>query len=163
MIFFFFFFFFFCISNELTYIVQLRITLSTNIPAAIRCQNVDVSTSMRRNHVASTLIWRHFRTKCPLGYTSTPSFKPSRKELEIVHTHGPVILKSVFRFEIDDCCLVTFYPLQSYFGIAVSQWAKHWPVKLAVSGSIPVKVKFFLSHTGSISTVISIRNLPTRD
>ena len=39
-------------------------------PAGICCQNDVVSTSMRRNHVASTLIRRHFRTKCPLG-TST--------------------------------------------------------------------------------------------
>ena len=36
-------------------------------PAGIWCQNDVVSTSMRRNHVASTLIRRHFRTKCPLG------------------------------------------------------------------------------------------------
>ena len=36
-------------------------------PAGIWCRNDVVSTSMRRNHVASTLIRRHFRTKCPLG------------------------------------------------------------------------------------------------
>ena len=36
-------------------------------PVGIWCQNDVVSTSMRRNHVASTLIRRHFRTKCPLG------------------------------------------------------------------------------------------------
>ena len=36
-------------------------------PAGIWCQNDVVSTSMRRNYVASTLIRRHFRTKCPLG------------------------------------------------------------------------------------------------
>ena len=31
------------------------------------CQNDVVSTSMRRNHVASTLIRRHFYVMCPLG------------------------------------------------------------------------------------------------
>ena len=36
-------------------------------PVGIWCQNDVVLTSMRRNHVASTLIRRHFRTKCPLG------------------------------------------------------------------------------------------------
>ena len=36
-------------------------------PAGIWCQDDVVSTLMRRNHVASTLIRRHFRTKCPLG------------------------------------------------------------------------------------------------
>ena len=35
------------------------------IPAGIWCQNDVVSTSMRRHHVASTLIRRHFGTKCP--------------------------------------------------------------------------------------------------
>ena len=36
-------------------------------PVGILCQNDVVSTSMRRDHVASTLIRRHFHTKCPLG------------------------------------------------------------------------------------------------
>ena len=36
-------------------------------PVGIWCQNDVVSTSMRRDHVASTLIPRHFHTKCPLG------------------------------------------------------------------------------------------------
>ena len=36
-------------------------------PVGIWCQNDVVSTSMRRDHVASTLIRRHFNTKCPLG------------------------------------------------------------------------------------------------
>ena len=36
-------------------------------PADIWCQNDAVSTSMRRDHVASTLIRRHFHTRCPLG------------------------------------------------------------------------------------------------
>ena len=40
---------------------------TTHFPAGIWCQNDVVSTSMRRNHVASTLIRRHFRPKCPLG------------------------------------------------------------------------------------------------
>ena len=33
----------------------------------IWCQNDVVSTSMRRHHVASTLIRRHFHVMCPLG------------------------------------------------------------------------------------------------
>ena len=40
---------------------------STDIPAGIWCENDVGSTSMRRHHVASTLIRRHFGTKCPLG------------------------------------------------------------------------------------------------
>ena len=36
-------------------------------PAGIWCKNDVVLTSMRRDDVASTLIRRHFRTKCPLG------------------------------------------------------------------------------------------------
>ena len=36
-------------------------------PTGIWCENVVGSTSMRRHHVASTLIRRHFCTKCPLG------------------------------------------------------------------------------------------------
>ena len=37
------------------------------IPAGIWCKNDVVSTSMRRDYVASTLIRRHFGTKCLLG------------------------------------------------------------------------------------------------
>ena len=40
---------------------------NTIYPAGIWCQNDVGSTSMRRHHVASTLIRRHFGTKCPLG------------------------------------------------------------------------------------------------
>ena len=36
-------------------------------PVDIWCQNDVVSTSMRRHHVASTLIRRHFLVMCPLG------------------------------------------------------------------------------------------------
>ena len=42
-------------------------TRSARSPVGIWCQNDVVSTSMRRDHVASTLIRRHFHTKCPLG------------------------------------------------------------------------------------------------
>ena len=38
-----------------------------SFPADIWCENDVVLTSMRRDHVASTLIQRHFGTKCPLG------------------------------------------------------------------------------------------------
>ena len=37
------------------------------VPAGIWCHNDVGSKSMRRHHVASTLIRRHFGTKCPLG------------------------------------------------------------------------------------------------
>ena len=40
---------------------------SAYIPAGIWCENDVVLTSMRRTNVASTLIRRHFGTKCPLG------------------------------------------------------------------------------------------------
>ena len=42
------------------------------IPAGIWCQNDVVLTSMRRDDVASTLIRRHFHTKCPLGSHFVP-------------------------------------------------------------------------------------------
>ena len=41
--------------------------LEAAYPAGIWCKNDVGSTSMRRHHVASTLIRRHFCTKCPLG------------------------------------------------------------------------------------------------
>ena len=41
--------------------------ISVNCPVGIWCQNDVVSTSMRRHHVASTLIRRHFYVMCPLG------------------------------------------------------------------------------------------------
>ena len=50
----------FCI-NEMTVTVFSRL--------GIWCQNDIVCTSMRRDHVASTLIRRHFFVMCPLGYT----------------------------------------------------------------------------------------------
>ena len=37
-----------------------------NVPVGIWCKNDVVSTSIRRNHVASTFI-RHFYVMCPLG------------------------------------------------------------------------------------------------
>ena len=40
---------------------------SNTLPVGIWCPNDVVSTSMRRDHVASTLIRRHFNTKCLLG------------------------------------------------------------------------------------------------
>ena len=42
-----------------------------NNPAGIWCKNDVVLTLMRRDDVASTLIRRHFRTKCPLGTFAT--------------------------------------------------------------------------------------------
>ena len=47
-------------------------------PAGIWCENDVVLTSMRRDYVASTLIRRHFGTKCPLG-TLPSSFLPLLK------------------------------------------------------------------------------------
>ena len=43
------------------------VVMEGNYPVGIWCQNDVVSTSMRRDHVASTLIRRHFNTKYPLG------------------------------------------------------------------------------------------------
>ena len=40
-------------------------------PVGIWCQNDVISTSMRRNHVASTLIRRHLYVMCPLGSISS--------------------------------------------------------------------------------------------
>ena len=42
-------------------------------PEGIWCQNDVILTSMRRDDVASTLIRRHFGTKCPLG--KAPSYR----------------------------------------------------------------------------------------
>ena len=49
---------------------------NSNLAVDIWCQNDVVSTSMRRNHVASTLIRRHFYVMCPLG-----SFREEYMEL----------------------------------------------------------------------------------
>ena len=45
----------------------------SHFPAGIWCENDVVLTSMRRDYVASTLIRRHFDTKCPLGCSIIPS------------------------------------------------------------------------------------------
>ena len=39
----------------------------TSYPVGIWCQNDVVLTSMRRDHVGSTLTRRHFYVMCPLG------------------------------------------------------------------------------------------------
>ena len=62
-------------------------------PAGIWCENDVASTSMRRHHVASTLIRRYFRTKCPLG--SLSSF--SSRNFEIISRYFDLIFRN---FEI---------------------------------------------------------------
>ena len=59
----------FCKDNILSTLsgLDLDFPFCSACPAGIWCQNDVVLTSMRRNHVASTLIRHHFRTKCPLG------------------------------------------------------------------------------------------------
>ena len=59
-----------CLYNESNLLIALILQyppVFINIPAGIWCQNDVVLTSMRRYDVASTLIRRHFHTKCPLG------------------------------------------------------------------------------------------------
>ena len=47
---------------------SLNISMQTkNIPAGTQHQNDVISTSMRRDHVALTLMRRHFNVVCPLG------------------------------------------------------------------------------------------------
>ena len=48
-------------------LIRRNFMLEEYSPVGIWCQNDVVSTSMRRDHVASTLIRRHFHTICPLG------------------------------------------------------------------------------------------------
>ena len=55
------------IPNSTKLLILYHIYVLLIYPAGIWCQNDVVSTSVRRNHVASTLIRRHFRIKCPLG------------------------------------------------------------------------------------------------
>ena len=53
------------------HILQLQFSkfhLRETFPVGIWCQNDVVSTSMRRNHVASTLIRRHFTSCVPAGF-----------------------------------------------------------------------------------------------
>ena len=50
-------------------------------PAGIWCKNDVVLTLMRRDDVASTLIRRHFRTKCPLGKKYTHVFWEAQFEI----------------------------------------------------------------------------------
>ena len=52
-------------------------------PAGIWYENDVVLTSMRRDYVASTLIRRHFDTKCPLGINySAPQVKAIHLKLQ---------------------------------------------------------------------------------
>ena len=46
---------------------HISLRISNVCPAGTQYQNDVVSTSMRRDHVASTLIRRHFNVVCPLG------------------------------------------------------------------------------------------------
>ena len=57
--------------------------ISKYCPAGIWCENDVGSTSMRRHHVASTLIRRHFGTKCPLGDISKEIFWDQKIYFEI--------------------------------------------------------------------------------
>ena len=54
------------------------------IPAGIWCENDVVLTLMRRDYVASTLIRRHFDTKCPLG-CFYPNLKPIIDTFSCIH------------------------------------------------------------------------------
>ena len=58
--------------------------MSQAFPADIWCENNVVSTSMRRDHVASTLIQRHFGTKCPLGSFLQRYLEMARHDLDYV-------------------------------------------------------------------------------
>ena len=55
-------------------------------PVGIWCQNDVVSTSMRRNHVASTIIRRHFYAMCPLGECHPDAAFPNRSYKKIMKT-----------------------------------------------------------------------------
>ena len=50
-----------------------------NKPAGTQRQSDVVSTSMRRDHVASTLIRRHFNVVCPLGPCFITTFTKLRR------------------------------------------------------------------------------------
>ena len=54
------------VSDRKLYVASILVRKN---PVGIWCQNAIVSTSMRRHHVASTFIRRHF-TSCPLGRCS---------------------------------------------------------------------------------------------
>ena len=66
--------------SQTDYFFQCR----THNPAGIWCQNDVASTSMRRDHVASTSTQRHFGTKCPLGYESYTE-RHSQSDLYLVN------------------------------------------------------------------------------
>ena len=56
-------------------------------------QNDVVSTSMRRDHVASTLIRRHFNVVCPLGNTLRETFD----HLQTIKNLCGILLRSIFK------------------------------------------------------------------
>ena len=69
-------------------------------PAGIWCQNDVELTSMRRDDVASTLIRRHFGTKCPLGsYESAEQLRTRQhsvtisKRIFLLDGHGQNIVR----------------------------------------------------------------------
>ena len=61
---------------------------ASRYPADIWCENDVVLTSMLRDHVASTLIQRHFGTKCPLGshISCSPLLKTAVKTEAYLYT-----------------------------------------------------------------------------
>ena len=56
----------FRVSNKKTTLIRLC-TVSPPGPVGIWCKNDVISASLRRHHVASTLLRRHFHVMCPLG------------------------------------------------------------------------------------------------
>ena len=74
-------------------------------PVSIWCQNGVVSTSIRRHHVASTLIRRHFHIMCPLGALPVCNAKQGipRK------TTNSLLLTLYFSMKIDNTLVVNAY------------------------------------------------------
>ena len=67
-------------------------------PVGIWCQNDVVSTSMRRHHVASTLIRRHFHVMCLLGKLLNEILKKKKKKKKTYLCSCTLDMKTILRF-----------------------------------------------------------------
>ena len=79
---------------------QLYIYNFSIISVGIWCQKDVVSTSIQRNYVASTLIWRHFYVMCPLGYNK-PTTRVSLSQFSLPYYMHFTIPNNAFRINLE--------------------------------------------------------------
>ena len=99
-----------------------------HIPAGTQHQNDVISTSMRRDHVASTLIRRHFNVVCPLGYQQHHLFYLwgwSVRMAEWLHVHVTLPASDLETAFNSRLCGALLHRAFYYYPISFSLWLKY--------------------------------------